>query len=136
MSERYETLEHTADIMIRAFGSTLEECLENAAYGMFDQIADLSSVRPVKEYSLDVEGDDPAQLIVDLLSELLYLHDTEFVLLSEFKAEYDGELLHMTARGEPVDKSRHDIRAAIKAVSYHALEVSPEKGYVRVLFDA
>ena len=136
MSERYETLEHTADIMIRAFGSTLEECLENAAYGMFDQMANISSVKPVKEYSLDVEGDDPLQLMVDLLSELLYLHDTEIILLSEFKAEYNGELLHMTVRGEPIDKKRHDMRAAIKAVSYHALEVSPEKGYATVLFDA
>jgi len=136
MSERYETLEHTADIMIRAFGSTLEECMENAAYGMFDQMADLSSVEPVREYSLEVEGDDPAQLMVDLLSELLYLHDTEFVLLSEFKVKYDREVLNLTARGEPVDKNRHEMRAAIKAVSYHALEVSPDKGYATVLFDA
>lgn len=136
MSERYETLEHTADIMIRAFGSTIEELLENAAYAMFDQIADLSSVRLVNEYSLTIEGEDLSQLMVDLLSELLYLHDTKIVLLSEFDAEYDGEVLHMSARGEPVDKRRHIMKTAIKAVSYHALDVSPEKGYAQVLFDA
>ena len=34
--KRYEVLDHTADLMIRGYGSTLEECYANLAYGMFD----------------------------------------------------------------------------------------------------
>ena len=30
--ERYVLIDHTADMMVRAFGSTLEECFGNAAY--------------------------------------------------------------------------------------------------------
>ena len=33
---RYENLEHTADVMIRAYGSTISECFENAAFGMME----------------------------------------------------------------------------------------------------
>jgi len=133
---RYETISHTADVMIRAFGSTLEEAFENAAYGLFDQMADLSNVEPKQLFKMDIEGAEPQQLLVDFLSELLYLFDTELVLLKEFKASYDGEVLAVTARGEKIDKKRHVLRKSIKAVSYHMIEVAPEKGYVQVLFDA
>ncbi len=125
-TKRYETLSHTADVMIRAFGTSMEECFENAAYALFDQLADLSRVKPVQQVSFEVE----------LLSELLFLFDTELVLLCEFKIKQIGDMMQVTARGEKIDKKRHVMRKAIKAVSYHAIEVAPEKGYVQVLFDA
>jgi len=136
MKRRYESLEHTADVMIKAFGNSVEECFANAAYGMFDQISDLLKVKASKSFKLEIEGGELEQLLVDFLSELLYIHDTEFVLLSEFDIEYNGEMMRVEARGEPIDRSRHEMKKAIKAVSYHALECSPEKGYAQVLFDA
>lgn len=135
-SKKYETLEHTADVMIRSHGKSIEELFANAAYGMFDQLADLSKVKPNESFRIDIEGGDPEQLLVDFLSELLYIFDTELVLLSEFDVKHDGEMLHVTARGERIDKKRHEMRKALKAVSYYKLEVSPEKGYAQVLFDA
>lgn len=135
--KRYETVNHTADIMIRAFGKDIETSFANAAFGMFDQLADLSNVEAKEKFSLEIEGSDPEQLLVDFLSELLYLFDTELVLLKEFDLKYDGEVLRAEARGERIDKQKHTMKQAIKAVSYHAIEVEPEKkGYVQVLFDA
>jgi len=135
-SKRYETMSHTADVMIRAFGDTLVECFENAGYAMFDQIADLSNVEPKETIKFDVEGDEPEQLLVDFLSELLYVFDTDYLILSEFHITYDGEMLAVVAKGEKVDKKRHELRKNLKAVSYHSIEVCPEKGFVKVLFDA
>lgn len=135
-SKRYETLDHTADVMVRAFGDTIEESFANAAYAMFDQLADMSKVKPIESFKMDIEMKDPEQLLVDFLSELLYLFDTEFVLLSEFKIILDGDMMRVVASGERIDKKRHELRKAIKAVSYHAIKVAPEKGYVQVLFDA
>ena len=135
-NERYETLEHTADVMIKAFGKTLEECFANAAYGLFDQLADLTKVNPINTYKMTIIGNEPEQLLVDFLSELLYFFDTELVLLSEFHLKYDGENLDIESKGEQIDKTRHEMRKAIKAVSYHMIEIAPEKGYVQVLLDA
>ena len=135
-TKRYETLDHTADVMVRAFGGTLEECFANAAYAMFDQLADLSKVEAKLSFKVDVEGSESEQLLVDFLSELLFLFDTELVLLSKFDVKYDGEVMRVLAKGEKIDKRRHEMRKAIKAVSYHAIEIAPEKGYVQVLFDA
>ena len=135
-NKRYETVSHTADVMVRAFGKSIEECIENAGYALFDQLADLSKVEPKEIFRIDVEGAEPEQLLVDYLSELLYLFDTELVLLSEFHATYKNDLLTVQAKGEKIDKKKHEMRKAIKAVSYHMIEVAPEKGFVQVLFDA
>lgn len=137
MKKRYETLSHTADVMIRAYGSTIEESFANAAYGLFEQLADLSQVEPKEKFKLEIEGRDSEQLLVDFLSELLYLFDTELILFKNFDLKYNGEILQVEAMGERIDKKKHTMRQAIKAVSYHAIEVDPVKnGYVQVLFDA
>ncbi|MEM2839070.1 MAG: archease [Thermoplasmata archaeon] len=134
---RYETVNHTADVMIKAYGNDLETSFANAAYGMFDQLADLSRVEPREKFRIEIEGRDREQLLVDFLSELLYLFDTELVLLKEFDLKYDGEVLRAEARGERIDKKKHRMKQALKAVSYHAIDVQPEKkGYIQVLFDA
>ena len=41
---RYELIDHTADMMVKAYGDTLEECFANAAYALFDQTVDLSNI--------------------------------------------------------------------------------------------
>ena len=41
---RYELLEHAADVMVRCTGKDLEECFENAAYALSDQMLDASLV--------------------------------------------------------------------------------------------
>ncbi len=37
---KFEFLEHTADVYIRAHGKTMEEAYENAALAMFETITD------------------------------------------------------------------------------------------------
>ena len=72
---RYERLEHTADAMIRASGETMEEAFENAAFAMFDQIVDATTIDAVQEVEVRVPGDNMEELLYDLLSELLFVHD-------------------------------------------------------------
>ena len=42
--ERYILIDHTADMMVKAFGSTVQECVANAAYSLFEQTVDLSGI--------------------------------------------------------------------------------------------
>ena len=132
---RYQLLEHTADALIKVLGSTLEECFENAAYSMFDQMIDASTVRHVEERSIEVGPDDVEELLFGMLSELLYLHDTDGMVFSEFRVTFlDGEL-RCVASGEKLDLDRHGPKTEVKAVTYHMLEVNREEPSVTVLFD-
>jgi len=132
---RYEELDHTADVGIRAYGASPEELFVNAAAGMFSLIADLETVRPRGEVQVQVKGDDLGGLLVNWLQELLFLHETQHLLLCEFEAALDGTSLTGRARGEKIDKHRHELKLAIKAVTYHHLKIDPAKGLAEVIFD-
>lgn len=132
---RYEELDHTADAGIRAYGATLEELFENAAAGLFSLITDLEKVRAVGEVKVRVQADDLGSLMVNWLSELLFLHETQRLLLCEFDVALDGLTLDAHARGERIDKRRHTLNLVVKAVTYHGLKVDPTKGVAEVIFD-
>ena len=132
---RYEEIEHTADVGIRAYGRTLDEIFANAAEGMFSLIADLSKVRPVGEAEVRLTAEDIPTLLLRWLTELLYVHETDRLLFSSCEAKVTGTSLVGRARGEAIDKSRHELKLAIKAVTRHRLTVDPAKGVAEVIFD-
>lgn len=133
---RYEEIEHTADVGIRAYGKTLDELFAVAAEGMFSLITDLSRVRPVGEIEVTASAEDERGLLVNWLQELLFIHEMQRLLLCEFDVHIEGLKLRARARGEMIDKGRHELKLAIKAVTYHRLRVDPGSGIVEVIFDA
>ena len=132
---RYEELEHTADVGIRAYGKSLGELFANAAEGMFSLIADLRKVKPVGQVEIRLSADDLATLMVRWLTELLYLHETQRLLLRSFAVRIEGTAMRAKARGEAIDKDRHELGLVIKAVTFHNLRVDPEAGIAEVIFD-
>lgn len=138
MKTSYEIIDHTADVGVKAFGKNLSECFENVARGMFDIITDKSEVENVGQYDFILEADDLEQLLVDWLSELLFLHSSKNLVFGFFKVDVDEKNKKMTGRvfGEPFSISKHKAGAEIKAVTYHMLEVKKaKKPHVQVLFD-
>jgi SHS2 domain-containing protein len=132
---RYKPLEHTADAMVEVQGKDLGERFGNAAYAMFDQITDLSKVEPKGELRVVMSGDTREQLLVDFLQELLYVHDTEDLVFSEFEIKTDGKTLEAVVRGEKFDEKKHTKRSVVKGVTYHRLEFDDLKGRLTILFD-
>lgn len=132
---KYRLLEHTADAMVEVFGADLGERFGNAAYAMFDQITDLSKVEPKGELKIKLVGDSREQLLVDFLQELLFVHDTEDLVFSEFVVRTDGKSLEASVRGESFDERRHPKRSVVKGVTYHRLEFNDAQGSLTILFD-
>jgi SHS2 domain-containing protein len=132
---KYEFIEHTADIGIKAYGETVDESFANAALGMFNVMTDVSKVEPVGEFDVKVESDNLEDLLVDWLGELLFLHETQDVLLSEFDVKIDGLSLDAKVRGETLDREKHELKDDVKAITYHMLEVNQGEGYLKVLLD-
>lgn len=133
---RFEEIEHTADVGIRAYGDTADELFEAAAQGMFSLIADLDTVKPKGEVEVRVSGEGLPRLFVNWLSELLVVHETQNVLLCRFEARVRGGRVQGRAWGERIDKRRHELRIALKAVTTHRLRVDPDAGVAEVIFDA
>ena len=137
-TERYEIIEHTADIGIKAYGKTLSEAFENIAKGMFDIITDKSEIESVGQYEIKLDAPELEQLLVDWLSELLFLNASQNLVFGFFKVDLDEKNKKLSANvfGEKYDISKHKIGVEIKAVTYHMLEVNNKRPYhVQVLFD-
>lgn len=132
---RYELLEHTADAMVRCYGKDLEECFGNAAYAMYDQMLDASSVRPSVTVTVTASGEDGRERLFSFLSELIYITDVRGVVFSEFDVSFKGNDVFCTAKGEPLNVSRHSPRAEVKAVTYHMMAVDEITPSVTVVFD-
>ena len=136
--EKYELIDHTADVGLKAYGKNLSEAFENAAKGMFDIITDNSEVESIGQYDVELEASDLEQLLVDWLSELLFLNSARNQVFGFFKVDLDEKNNKLNAKifGEKFDLSKHKIGAEIKAVTYHMLEVKKKKPFhVQVLFD-
>jgi len=134
----YELIDHTADVGVKAYGKTLSEAFEHAAKGMFDIITDNSEIENTGQFDIKLEAPDLEQLLVDWLSELLFLNSANNLVFGFFKVELDETKKSLNAKvfGEKFNLSKHNIGAEIKAVTYHILEVKKKKPYhVQVLFD-
>ena len=133
--ERYILIDHTADLMVRAFGSTVEECFANAGFALFDQTVDLANVGTSEEVRFEVEGMDEEDMLYSFLSELLFMLDCDEMVFKELKVSFDGNKVVCDGRGEKLDRSKHRTRSEIKAVTYHMMEVDRTAPSVTVVFD-
>ena len=127
----YEAFEHTADIGLHAYGSTLPELFINAAAGMESLLVAPEQIEARISREVNAEGHDLVALLVSWLNELIFLFDTEYLLLKQFTIhEFTDTHLRATVSGEPYDATRHDLSSAIKAVTWHEASVeSDDDGY-------
>jgi len=131
---KYEILEHRADLKIRAFGKTNEKLFENAMIGMFESARYEGKGEEIKR-KIKISSQDFFSLLVDFLSELLYLCETnkevyfqvQFIKFSD--KEIDGIL---------IGKKLKRMGVHIKGVTYYGLDIHQEKDgtwQATILFD-
>ncbi|HEY4485039.1 MAG TPA: archease [Nitrospiria bacterium] len=115
-----------ADMAFEASGDTPAELFQAAAQALFESMTDLSRLRPNIQKQIRLRHSQLDQLLFDWLAELIYIKDAEGILLSEFSVQLtqdNGWQLSALAQGERIDSARHDLRADVKAVTYHRFEV-------------
>jgi SHS2 domain-containing protein len=136
--KRFKVLDHTADIGLIVYGENLKALFENAGEAFFHLVTDLRKVRSRTERRIEIQGEILERLMVDWLTELLYLHDVENLLFKKFKVESIGEAgLKAMVKGEPFQEGVHVIKTEVKAVTYHRIEVRKEnRGWrAQIIFD-
>ncbi len=146
---KYEILEHKADLKIKVFGKTKEELFKNALLAMAEsQKGENFSEKVTRK--IEIQSIDLISLLVDFLSEALYLSQVEGEIYNNVKfkkfsdpstnsgqapsagsgqTEIEGELI-----GQKVERFGEDI----KAVTYHNLNIIERGNRIweaTVLFD-
>ncbi len=132
---KYQILEHRADLKIRAFGRTKEELFENAMVGMFEA-AKYEPTSESKQLTAEIKisSFDLPSLLVDFLSEVLYLSETKKEVYRKIKFE---KLTEKELKGTLIGKKLKRMGVHIKGVTYHDLDIHQKKGIwqATILFD-
>ena len=135
---RYGSFPTTADVGIWATGATEAELFEGLGLGLFALMTDLRTVRPAVERVVEANGEDPTELIVAYLTELLLLEDTDGFLVRSIHVRPVGSpptSLLATVRGETFDPERHPRHMDVKAITLHELTYDPKRHRARVIVD-
>ncbi len=135
---RFELLDHIADLRVRVFGKDPNELFANAAYAMFSVMADLSNVVPVSKKDVEVSAEDLEGLLVQWLSDLLFLVATQQFIASQVNiTEMNGTKLRAEVYGEELDLAKHEFHTEIKAVTYHQLKIEKVNDHwiAEIIFD-
>lgn len=136
--KRYEQFSHTADIGLRIFGTDLKELFANAAFAMFDTVADLEGLKSSVEQKIELKGQNYEELLVAWLEELLYQFYTRSVIFSRFEiVELSDKVIRAKAFGHPIGANRNRLKTEIKAATYADLKIKKTgAGYmVEIIFD-
>ncbi|MBI2833319.1 MAG: archease [Acidobacteria bacterium] len=127
MRNTWEHFAHGADIGVRGIGSTKEAAFEQIALALTGVITDLESVRPDVAVPITCEAPVDDLLLVDWLNALVYEMATRRMLFSSFAVAIEDSRLQATARGEGVDRIRHEPAVEIKGATFTALRLERQE---------
>lgn len=134
----YKFLEHTADVMIEAYGASMGEAFSFAAKAMFEVMLDVSKVAPESILKVEVTGNDLESLLYSWLEELLFRFNVDGTAFSQFRIDIseNGENLRGSgeARGELYDRRKHGARIEVKAITYAEMQITSSGNESKVRF--
>ncbi len=140
----YEELGHTSEIGLELEAETAENLFTCTAQAMFHLIqpesAPMSNINAAADEDAEwrqitLSADDPESLLVDWLSELLYLFETTGLIYRRYNVvAWEPTFIEATVTG---DAPEQPPAMHIKAVTYHQIDVSQtaENWQARIFFD-
>ncbi|WP_020577201.1 archease [Actinopolymorpha alba] len=136
MRAGHRSVPHTADTRIEAWAPTRESCVTEAVTAMVEAFVDLSTAEQTDSASFEVSEDTDEDLLVTVLSEVIYLMDTADVipLRARLDPAEEGYDVHFDVTG--IDQLEL-VGAVPKAVSLHGLRFDdrPDGWFCSVTLD-
>lgn len=118
----FKLLPHTADIIISAEASSLEELFKASIFGLVSVLKPENIIINKKdtEYEINLETNNINLLLVDFLSQCLTLMHIKKALISNISINHlDDTNIKAKINLQIVDSFERDV----KAVSYHNVEI-------------
>ena len=129
----YEILDHTADIKIRVYGNDFKEILENSAKAVMEIINSEDTDADVR-YNFELSGDGKDQLLVRLINELIYVLQTDKLLIKNVRVEIESEHKYMVfCKGIKIH-NYHELNYDIKGATYHDLLIERDGDRLKAEF--
>lgn len=132
----FQILPHPADIIIQAQGKDLTDVFINSAKGLMAYIfgeKKLDNQQPNVTEEINIESQDQSGLLIDWLSEILYLSDYHDANFYDYKIlELKDKKIKAIVYGKKTEAIND-----VKAITYHQSELKKDNhGYLaKILCD-
>jgi SHS2 domain-containing protein len=135
MKNKFKILPHTADVRMLIFGGSFQELFFNALLGMEKILGPIKTNEETDWREFKVESLDTTALLIDFLSEILYLTQTHKEIYNQLEIK---KLTETSIEGRVKGIKIEGFSEDIKGVTYHEAYVqqkSDDKWEALVIFD-
>ena len=84
MEERFKYLDHMTDLIVEAYGHTLQELLENSAIGLINAMFDMSNVELNHTIKIIAHGHDFKSLFYDWIEKIILSIYIDKMIVAKF----------------------------------------------------
>jgi SHS2 domain-containing protein len=124
--QKFREIDHSSDIAVEVYGSTLGELFNSAFEGLLflalDKGNDKSRKKESGKKKIQLEASSPEELLVDFLNEILFLINAENIMIQSGKVTVKENYLEADLSISR-DSAEKYIKQEIKAATYHNLDI-------------
>jgi SHS2 domain-containing protein len=136
--EGFRTFDHTGDLGLEVWADTPERLYALAAEALLAQVVEAAPGSSDVSVGLDLEGQDPGDLLVHWLNSALLEAELRRAVWTRAEVRsLSGRAIAGTLSGPRRDPRRQVFLREVKAVSHHflALDLAPGRCRCRVILD-
>ena len=137
-TDKIKYIEHPSDVGFEVYGDTPEELFANAAIATYSFMTDIDEIAEDEEREIEIKSEDIYSLMFDWIDELLFLFESELLILKKFDIEVSLSEFSLKGKctGGKFDPSEHVSGIIVKAVTYNMMEIKKnEVWHARVVLD-
>lgn len=129
----YRELSHTADWELEIWAPDIGALLEQAARGMYHLCEAKLYLHPRLTHRIELIIIEPEILLIDFLTELIFLTESEGLAFDEFNLKFEGDHFIADVTGAKLES----LSKEIKAVTYHNINIRETGGELKanIVFD-
>ena len=71
MEEKFRYLDHMTDLIVEAYGNTLQDLFENSAFGLINAMFDMTNVETSHSIKISAQGHDFKSLLYDWIEKII-----------------------------------------------------------------
>lgn len=135
MKNKFKILPHTADVRMLVFGNSFKDLFLNALLGMEEVMGPIKTNKETNWRKFKIESLDSIALLIDFLSEILYLTQTNKEIYNQLEIK---ELKENSIEGRVKGIKVEGFFKDVKGVTYHEAYVqqkSDDKWEAMIIFD-
>ncbi|MFT7615422.1 MAG: SHS2 domain-containing protein [Candidatus Woesearchaeota archaeon] len=118
----YSYHEHTADILIKAYGDSFEKAVENALLGISNTMHSKKDI-PTQTHEFEIQANRNDMLVYKVLSEAISYFDAHSCACIEANVTIQRDKVMVTLQTQQTTDGYNPI----KSMTYHQLEITHEQ---------